>query len=115
MISDSGSEYPPNHHQSHRGDLGNLESCKLLNRRLIYRNNIIWYTGPASHEKVVQLNAECIAISRGPDRSEYADFRNATRTDPIELRFRGEGKLGKLRLLKKTWDPDGIFTRQFLD
>lgn len=82
---------------------------------VICRNNIIWYTDPASHEKVAGLNAECIAISRGPDRSEYADFQNATRTDPIELRFRGEGKLEKLRSLKRTWDPKGVFTRQLLD
>lgn len=79
------------------------------------RNNIIWYMDAASHEKVAELNAECIAISRGPDRSEYADFQNATRTDPIELRFRGEGKLEKLRSLKRTWDPKGVFTRQLLD
>lgn len=105
---------PPNC-PCHRDDLGNLGSCELLNRWLTYRNNIIWYTDAASHEKVAELNAECIAISRGSDRSEYADFQNATRTDPIELRFRGEGKLDKLRLLKKTWDPEGVFTRQFLD
>lgn len=79
------------------------------------RNNIIWYTDAASHQRVAELNAECIAISRGTDRSEYADFQNATRTDPIELRFRGEGKVAKLRTLKKTWDPEGVFTRQLLD
>lgn len=79
------------------------------------RNNIIWYTDAASHQRVAELNTECIALSRGPDKSEYADFQNATRTDPVELRFRGEGKLNKLRMLKKTWDPEGVFTRQFLE
>lgn len=82
---------------------------------VIHRNNIIWYTDVSSHKRVAELNAECIAISRGPDQSEYADFPNATRTGPIELRFRGEGKLEKLRLLKRKWDPKGVFTRQFLD
>lgn len=79
------------------------------------RNNIIWYTDAASHKRVAELNAECIAISRGTNKSEYADFQNATRTDPIELRFRGEGKLEKLRGLKRTWDPKGVFTRQLLN
>lgn len=101
----------PRNHPTHRSDLG--RSC--AESWVICRNNIIWYTDAASHEKVTELNAECIAISRGPDRSEYADFQNATRTDPIELRFRGEGKLEKLRSLKRTWDPKGVFTRQLLD
>ena len=52
---------------------------------------------------------------RGPDQSEYADFQNGTRTGPIELRFRGEGKVEKLKLLKKQWDPKGVFTKQLLD
>jgi hypothetical protein len=52
---------------------------------------------------------------RGPDSSEYADFQNGTRTAPIELRFRGEGKVDKLRMLKRKWDPEGLFTTQLLD
>ncbi|KAI7780164.1 hypothetical protein LA080_016353 [Diaporthe eres] len=92
-----------------------FESANSLHDIRFWQNNIIWYTDAASHAKVAELNAECIAISRGPDRSEHADFQNATRTDPIELRFRGEGKLEKLRSLKRTWDPKGVFTRQFLD
>lgn len=79
------------------------------------RNNIIWYTDSASHKRVAELNAECIAISRGADKSEYADFQNATRTDPIGLRSRGEGKLDKLRKLKRKWDPEGTLTRQLLN
>lgn len=75
----------------------------------------MWYTEAASHKRVAELNAECIAISRGPDQSEYADYQNATRAGPIELRFRGEGRLDKLRALKKKWDPKGVFTRQLLD
>lgn len=79
------------------------------------RNNIIWYTDATSRQRVDELNDECIAVSRGPDQAEYADFQNATRTGPIERRFRGEGKLEKLRSLKRKWDPKGVFTRQLLD
>lgn len=79
------------------------------------RNNFIWHTDPASRAKVDTFNDEAINIMRGPDASEYADFQNGTRTGPIELRFRGEGKLGKLRLLKEKWDPTGVFTTQLLN
>lgn len=92
-----------------------LLQCILLKDLLVHRNNIIWYTDAASHKRVAELNAECIAVSRGTNKSEYADFQNATRTDPIDLRFRGDGKLEKLRKLKRTWDPEGIFTCQLLD
>lgn len=92
-----------------------FESAHSLHDIRLWQNNIIWYTESSSHAKVAELNAECIAVARGPDRSEYADYQNATRADPIELRFRGEGKLSKLRELKRRWDPEGIFTRQLLD
>lgn len=92
-----------------------FESANSLHDIRLWQNNIIWYKDAASHRKVAELNAECISVARGPDRSEYADFQNATRTDPIELRYRGEGKLNKLRQLKSTWDSEGVFTRQLLD
>ncbi|KAH8754199.1 hypothetical protein F5883DRAFT_188125 [Diaporthe sp. PMI_573] len=94
-----------------------FESANSLHDIRFWQNNIIWYTAASSHENVAELNAECIAISRGPDRSEYADFQNAIRIDSTneEFRFRGEGKLEKLRLLKRKWDSKGVFTRQLLD
>lgn len=61
---------------------------------LLDRNNIIWFTDAANSQRVDELNAECIATARGPDESEYADFQNGTRTEPINRRFSGEGKLG---------------------
>lgn len=110
MTSDSGSKSLPS---TQRIAKTRKNDAKIVGH--LHRNNIIWYTDASSHKKVAELNAECIAISRGPDRSEYADFQNATRTGPIEFRFRGEGKLEKLRSLKRTWDPTGVFTRQLLD
>ncbi|KAF3763977.1 hypothetical protein M406DRAFT_65241 [Cryphonectria parasitica EP155] len=72
-----------------------FESVNSLHDIRYWQNNIIWYTDVASHKRVAELNAECI--------------------DPIELRFRGEGKMDKSRGLKKKWDPRGAFTRQLLD
>ena len=52
---------------------------------------------------------------RGPNISEWADYQNGTRSGPIELRFRGEHRLARLRRLKKEWDPTGVFTSQLLE
>lgn len=45
---------------------------------------------------------------------EKAMFPNHSRGDNLKYRYRGEDRLKKLRDLKKTWDPEGVFTRQFL-
>ncbi|KAI1135516.1 hypothetical protein F5Y05DRAFT_174026 [Hypoxylon sp. FL0543] len=92
-----------------------FDSAMSLHDIRYWLNNLIWYTNSASQQRVDELNDMSIDIMRGPNRAEYADFQNGTRTGPIELRFRGEGKVGKLKLLKKQWDPQGMFTRQLLD
>ena len=68
----------------------------------------------ANRAKVDEYNDGSIAIARGTNESEYADYQNGTRTGPIELRYRGESRLKKLRQLKKDWDPEGVFTSQLL-
>ncbi|KAF7359848.1 FAD-binding domain-containing protein [Mycena venus] len=92
-----------------------FESAMSLHDVRYWQNNLIWHTDPANREKVDAFNDESIAIMRGTHSSEYADFQNGTRTGPIELRFRGEGKVDKLRMLKRKWDPEGVFSRQLLD
>ncbi|KAK8092005.1 hypothetical protein PG997_002366 [Apiospora hydei] len=92
-----------------------FESAMSLHDTRYWQNNLIWHTDPKTRQQVDMFNDECIRIMRGPDRSEYADFQNGTRTGPIELRFRGPGKLDKLKALKLKWDPAGVFTRQLLD
>ncbi|KAL3459522.1 FAD binding domain-containing protein [Aspergillus heterothallicus] len=77
--------------------------------------NIVWYTNPENCAKVDAYNDECIAVVRGPDKSQYIDFQNATRSGPIEYRYPGEERLARLRELKRQWDPKGVFTRQLLD
>ncbi|KAI1207303.1 uncharacterized protein F4807DRAFT_183671 [Annulohypoxylon truncatum] len=92
-----------------------FESAMSLHDIRYWQNNLIWHTDARNRQKVDDFNDQSIAIMRGPDRSEYADFQNGTRTGPIELRFRGAGKLDKLRALKKKWDPTGVFTKQLLE
>ncbi|KAI1386031.1 uncharacterized protein F4822DRAFT_360734 [Hypoxylon trugodes] len=92
-----------------------FESAMSLHDIKYWQNNLIWHTDVNNRQKVDAFNDESIAIMRGPDVTEYADFQNGTRTGPIELRFRGAGKLEKLRALKKKWDPTGVFTRQLLE
>ncbi|KAI2889713.1 CAZyme family AA7 [Aspergillus niger] len=77
--------------------------------------NIIWHTDEKNRRKVDEYNDECVALMRGPDETRYIDFQNATRTGPIQRRYRGEARLEKLRQLKREWDPRGVFTRQLLD
>ena len=57
----------------------------------------------------------CLAIMRGPNTSEWANYQNATRSGPIELRFRGKDRLARLQRLKKEWDPTRVFTTQLLE
>lgn len=45
---------------------------------------------------------------------DYIDLPHGTRTGPIERRFRGQERLTRLRNLKKEFDPQGRFTREFL-
>ncbi|PHH83218.1 hypothetical protein CDD82_2990 [Ophiocordyceps australis] len=92
-----------------------FESANSLGHVHFWQNNVIWYTNAENSQRVAELNAECIALARGPDESDFVDYANATRSEPIERRFRGQDKLEKLRALKRKWDPTGVFTRQLLD
>lgn len=46
---------------------------------------------------------------------DIAMFPNHTREAKLKYRYRGAERLAKLKALKKTWDPEGMFTRQLLD
>ncbi|PCG99792.1 FAD-binding, type 2 [Penicillium occitanis (nom. inval.)] len=92
-----------------------LNSAHSLQDIRYWQNNLIWHTDAQNRAAVDSFNDKCIAIMRGPNIVEYVDFANGTRDGPIERRFRGKGKLDRLRQLKKSWDKNGIFTRQLLD
>jgi hypothetical protein len=69
----------------------------------------------ASHNAAVQLSKEYLEMYQEDlPGSQKALFPNHWRGNDIERRFRGEGTLRKLRELKANWDPEGVFTKQFL-
>lgn len=75
---------------------------------------MIWHTDAKNRGKVDEYNARSIAVMRGDDVANFADFQNGTRVGPIERRYRGEERLSRLKALKKEWDPTGVFTTQLL-
>jgi FAD/FMN-containing dehydrogenase len=79
-----------------------------------YRNNLIWHTDAKNRSKVDAYNEKCLTIMRGLDTSEWANYQNATRSGPIELRFRGKERIARLQQLKRKWDPTAIFANQLL-
>ncbi|KAK0506883.1 hypothetical protein JMJ35_010583 [Cladonia borealis] len=92
-----------------------FDSAMCLHDTRFYQNNLIWHTDPKNRGTVDEYNERCLAIMRGPNTGEWADYQNATRSGPIELRFRGKDRLARLQRLKKEWDPTGVFTTQLLE
>ncbi|KAK2775716.1 hypothetical protein FQN53_003083 [Emmonsiellopsis sp. PD_33] len=98
------------------GELGCVETAWAHRDVKIWTYIMHDYTDP-SHEAFVQLLADEIrAILRRNQPFELqSSYQAITRKDPIEMRYRPAERLEKLRHLKKTWDPRGVFTREFLD
>ncbi|KAK7753952.1 hypothetical protein SLS62_004050 [Diatrype stigma] len=84
-----------------------FDSAMSLHDTRYWQNNLIWHTDAASRKKVDEFNEKSIAIMRGPDQTEYVDFQNGTRTGPIEWRFRGHGKVEKLKGLEEEMGSAG--------
>ncbi len=69
----------------------------------------------ASHNAALELSKEHFEMCQEDlPESEKALFPNHWRGNDIDRRFRGEGTVKKLRELKVKWDPEGVFTKQFL-
>lgn len=70
----------------------------------------------ASHNAAVQSAKAYLDMCQDDLlESEKALFPNHWRgTDDIVRRFRGDGTVKKLKELKAVWDPEGVFTKQFL-
>ncbi len=74
-----------------------------------------WCQQQESLEKVFEFEQRAIETMRlGTAPDTYVDLPHGTRTGPIERRFRGRERLAKLQSLKKEFDPQGKFTREFL-
>lgn len=44
----------------------------------------------------------------------FIAYTNTSRDDPIEHRYKDVASIGKLKELKRIWDPTGSFTKQLL-
>ncbi|KAF8870908.1 hypothetical protein CPB84DRAFT_1801506, partial [Gymnopilus junonius] len=75
-----------------------------------------WYSDPASHEAVSRAEQDVISLARrGQEDSEFRSYQNWSRDGPIEYMYSGKARQDRLRALKQTWDPAGVFTRLFLE
>ena len=69
----------------------------------------------ASHNAAVALSKEYFDMCQEDlAESEKSLFPNHWRGNDVKRRFRDEGTIEKLKKLKVTWDPEGVFTKQFL-
>lgn len=68
-----------------------------------------------SHNAAIALSKEYFEMCQEDlPASERSLFPNHWRGDDVERRFPREETVKKLRELKALWDPEGVFTKQFL-
>lgn len=92
-----------------------VESAMSHHQIRNWQSILLWYEDPASTDRAIQTIEDAVAAMRaGKSEDQYVDFPNSVRDGPISWRYRGEGRVAKLKSLKQQWDPDGMFTRQFL-
>ncbi|KAL9593410.1 MAG: hypothetical protein Q9219_007566 [cf. Caloplaca sp. 3 TL-2023] len=78
-------------------------------------NILTWYTDSNLHERVLEFDKKAQEIMRADTKEEaYIAYTNTSRDDPVEHRYKDAKAVEKLKQLKRRWDPDGCFTRQFL-
>ncbi|KAJ7482374.1 hypothetical protein B0H11DRAFT_2173301 [Mycena galericulata] len=101
--------YTPEHKLSHTDTAFSHRDIK------VWAELLSWYTDPESHAEVYRIEQEVLALLRqGQAAENEAAFQNWSRDEPLQRRYRGAERLGKLKRLKKEWDPKGIFTVQLL-
>lgn len=75
-----------------------------------------WYSDPASHDAVSRAEKDVVAlVQQDQGQDKYRSYQNWSRDGPIEHMFSGQGWQERLKTLKQEWDPNGVFTRLFLD
>ncbi|KAF6228248.1 hypothetical protein HO133_007978 [Letharia lupina] len=81
----------------------------------IWIHCLSWCQRQENWDKVFGFEQRAIDTMRfGTKPETHVDLPHGTRTGPIEQRFKGQGRLTKLRALKKEFDPQGAFTKEFL-
>ncbi|KAI1411879.1 FAD-binding domain-containing protein [Hypoxylon sp. FL1857] len=86
------------------------------NENVDYWLNVLsWYTDPANHELVSSLDRRAQAAMRaGTQQEAFISYTNTTREDPLEFRYKGADRVKRLKLLKKEFDPTGVFSKELL-
>lgn len=98
-----------------KAEEGRFEECAFAHRGALWIECVGWYEDITSATVMREWEAETFRIAKeGFEQREISSYQNATRETPIETRFPGEGRLERLKALKKKWDPDGVFTKEFL-
>lgn len=83
----------------------------------MWANNMIWCKKPESVETAQMHLEEAIKKTRMDlPPVDFVDFANSVREpeSPVEWRYKGSERLGRLRELKRKWDPNGVFSKEFL-
>jgi hypothetical protein len=78
---------------------------------------MMWLVAPdmKTHSASVASAEEYVTgVQKDQKPSQRALFPNHTRTGDVEQRYRGGERLKRLRALKKIWDPEGLFSHEFL-
>lgn len=79
------------------------------------RNCTTWYKNPANHGTAEAIvNKAKSSLRKGSEEHDYVSYTNLGRDDPIDQRYKGTDRLERLKGLKKTWDPTGVFTTELL-
>lgn len=55
-----------------------------------------------------------LAMRVGTEKDTFVSYTNTSREDPLEDRYKGPERIGRLKALKKEFDPRGIFTAELL-
>lgn len=79
------------------------------------RNVFTWYQDSTLHDISLEYERRAVEIVRaGTLPEKYIAFPNTSREDPIDYRYKDAGTVDRLRQLKRTWDPNGVFTTELL-
>ncbi|OBU01414.1 hypothetical protein VE01_00618 [Pseudogymnoascus verrucosus] len=95
-----------------KGEAGRWEESAYGHRNVAaWIEAVCWYTEEKSYEAAWEWQVEALRIvTERYEVGETETFQNSQRETPIESRFPGEGRLEKLKTLKREWDPKGVFT-----
>ncbi|KAK6845397.1 hypothetical protein PG995_015507 [Apiospora arundinis] len=86
------------------------------NEHVDYWLNILsWYTDTANHDLVASMDKKAQDVMReGAQEVDFVSYTNSSREGPLEYRYKGAGRIAKLKALKQQYDPAGVFTSQLL-